>query len=205
MSKAFTSNVTAGSLIIVGVMYEDITTAIATLTDNLGNTYTQIGAITRTLTALGLQLFYAYNVTGGACTVSATSTAANPVTIAIHEYSGAMTAGTPFDATAVGTADATQSPDSGNLTTAVASELLFAFAANNRSSLTAGAGYTRREDFALSDFGDSEDQIAGAGGTYNATTGNLSVNGQWILRLAAFKPPAAGGAAASSRMLMGVG
>lgn len=202
--KAFTTNVTAGSLLIVSVMFEDITTSVSTITDSQSNTYQQAGTIVRTTTALGLQVYYAYNANAGATTVTAVASASTPITISIHEYSGMMTAGNPFDTTVSAFNNSNDSPASGSLTTAVASELLFAVAANNRSTVTAGSGYTVRETAALNWWMVSEDQTAGAAGSYSATTGVMTLAGQWAMRLAAFKPPAAAGGG-SRRSLTGAG
>ena len=108
----FTGNVTAGNLIHVCAFEE--TSTNMTCADSLGNTYVQVGPTVNTPGGNFMRNFVATNVTGGACTVTTTSTFANRTIVT--ELSGCSTA-TPYEQgifTGNGTATAGAS---GNITT----------------------------------------------------------------------------------------
>ncbi len=86
-SLAFSSSVTSGNLIIVTVSGSG-GGSVSSLGDNCSNSYTQAasGAVGVTVS----EVWYAYNVTGGTCTITVTSTMTD-FGMSIFEYSGAST------------------------------------------------------------------------------------------------------------------
>jgi hypothetical protein len=110
----FDSNVTAGNLIFCTFTMDGAgTTGIDSLTDSLGNTYTQIALIKDTTAGQVYGFYYAKNILGGACTVTVDYTTTESLSfrrIAVVEYSGCDTTApfdqsgnTPHDVTATGT------------------------------------------------------------------------------------------------------
>lgn len=201
---AFGSNNAAGNLLWLGVMMEDDTSTISTVTDSRGNTWAACAPIKHSGGGnFSVQLWYAKNCAAGANTVTLTPSA-GASNLAIYEYSGYDTTA-PFDQHSEA-ADATgllTTADSGNVTTSAGSELLAAIAASNRA-LTAGAGFTPREGAVFNLYFLTEDKVAGAAGSYNATE-TLAIAGSWVIALATFKPVAGGAPVASRRTLTGAG
>jgi len=93
-TAAFTSNVTAGNLIVVTVGTFNGTSA--TVTDSLSNSYTLAASASSKA-----QVWYAQNITGGACTVTVTPSGGDFVNFMAIEYSGAKTSSV-LDTTATG-------------------------------------------------------------------------------------------------------
>src|SRR6202521_2678499 len=184
IALAFSSNVTAGNLIVV--QCEGATNVTMSITDSLGNTYTPIGTKVSQSTS-DSELFYAKNITGGANTVTCTY---NPTAIgryiAFHEYSGADKT-SPLDVWAFGHNGGT-SMDSGATTTKFASEVLAAFGYCFTTCTTPGTNFTQR----LLISGDmTEDMIATSTGSYSATM-TQSPSDNWLLLMAAFIPASPG-------------
>lgn len=97
-SLAYSSNVTAGNLLVV-IIAQNIASA-PTVSDSQGNTYTQAGTY-GTAGNLRMSVWYAKALSTGANTVSYTYGAGNYQALAILEYSGAN-ASTPLDAASPG-------------------------------------------------------------------------------------------------------
>jgi len=87
---SFTANVTSGNAILVDVGGEDLQGA--TVTDNLGNVYTQLLSVDPIIPPQPRRCiqFAAYGVTGGACTITvvANFSAAWKAYVLIHEFQG---------------------------------------------------------------------------------------------------------------------
>lgn len=157
VAKAFTSNVVTDNLIVVGVSWGSAAVIESCIvTDTLGNTYmrlpncNQIDATNQQQIAV----FYARNITGGACTVTATFAGSRDNNgIAIAEYSGGDSylsvdkSGGNFQ-TAPGTG--TDAVTSTAKTTEQAGELIIGVytdsSAGAGTTVTAGTGFTKRED-----------------------------------------------------------
>ena len=150
--RAFTSNITAGNMIIGAVGYGDVSTTVS-VADTLGNTYT-----VSTVNADGGNLqyqrtFYANSSTGGANTVTVTfGTSVAYRRLYISEYSGLATAspndgGTGQLQTSPGTG--TDAITSGNIVTTVDGDLIWGITQNTSEvdpgtgTLVAGTGYTQ--------------------------------------------------------------
>jgi hypothetical protein len=121
-TTVFGSNVSAGNLIVVGV--ETYNTGITVgVTDSCGNTYTQAGSYA-TNGLIKSSLWYARNITGGACTITVTPSASAYVSIQASEYSGADRV-SPLDSVATGTGTST-TPSTSALTVTNADSLVVA-------------------------------------------------------------------------------
>jgi hypothetical protein len=132
IAQAFGSNVTAGNLIVVWVTWTTTETpspTAPTCADGLGNTYTHLANCLKLDDAndQAVAMFYAKNITGGACTPTVTFSG-SPTNRQIHvvEFSGADTAaplgqsGGQYQAS--GTARS-----SGDVTTVTNGELIVSF------------------------------------------------------------------------------
>lgn len=188
-SLALNSNVSAGNLIVVYVLWGN--TAPVTIADSAGNTYA--AATQRTSWGTGnnwsSQTFYAKNVAGAATTVNATfSTNISSTTdkfgiIYVHEYSG-IDKNNPVDVTssAVGTASAMSS---GAVTTTNATDLIFGGGGSKNTVTAAGSGFVSR----LNTYGNrTEDRNVTTTGSY-AATGTQNSN-LWVMEMVAFKADA---------------
>jgi hypothetical protein len=187
-AKAFVSDNTAGNLIIVAVQW--VTTAqTVTVADSLGNTY-QAATSQLDITYGALQIWYAMNVGAGANTVTATFNGTTTSTMAIHEYSGLVTTSALDKTAGASGASATASDSGATATTTQAGELLFGATqvVGTSGGFTAGAGYTQR----ISSTGrlETEDQVVGAVGAYNATA-TWVTSRTWSCQIATFKGTAA--------------
>lgn len=151
ITKAFTSNVTAGNMIIGAIGYENNTTV--SVADTLGNTYTVSAVNADGGNNQFQRTFYANSPTGGANTVTVTFGASIAYRrLYISEYSGLATA-SPNDGdagqlqTSPGTG--TDAITSGNIVTTVNGDLIWGITQNTGSAdpgsgtLVAGTGYTQ--------------------------------------------------------------
>lgn len=203
LGVAFGSNVTAGNLIVVMATWAGAGDVTPTVSDTLSNTYVEIGSHIFSMTAdVGMSMFYAANITGGANTVTVNYTASRVFReIMVAEYSGASTT-SPLDTSAF-TVDgtATTSTDSATtpaVTPAQNASLLVGFISSVSGMGTAAAGtnYTERIDTTGGGggFAEYEDRILAIAASVAATwTVSVSGAGMYNARVAVFKPPAAGG------------
>lgn len=195
---AFGSNVVSGNLLLVALRLGNTTHTFTSVTDSVGTTYTQVATGSPQTVATDHKLYLLWGVAAGsgANTVTVNGSGFGTNRLTITEYSGNHA--TPFDVSAGAGGVATSAVSSGNLTTGTADDLLFACMSdsNGVATITAGSGYTKRNDIGakLAD----EDQGISAGvatGTY-AGTFTLSVADDWGCIAAAFKPSTGGGATA---------
>jgi hypothetical protein len=151
VAKAYTSNVTAGNLLvcILHVYNNGGGPGTITVTDTLGNTWTHAPGGLSGYGGLGTdQIWYVASTLGGANTVTATCTTnggSNYPGFTILEYSG-ITTSSPVEDHNQATANSSSS-SSGNVTTANASELLLGYVTrvDASGSATPAAGWTTRE------------------------------------------------------------
>jgi hypothetical protein len=187
-AKAFGSNVTAGNLIVVATRGTSYTGAW-TVSDNLGNTYTEIGTGQATPAGNGCRLFYAKNITGGACTVSIGAAGQNYRGEMI-EISGLDTV-SPLDVTTKASGTSTTPSSGATGTRSQASEILIGMVGTDGgNTFTAGTNFTLRQantDIALQ----IEYQIVSAAGT-DAATMTLGSSAGWSATIASFKAAATG-------------
>jgi hypothetical protein len=167
IAKAFASASTSGNLIVVHLDWDDQARSINSVTDNKGNTYKKISGPTNwNGVNYRAELWYAYNITGGALTVTAKLSGA-PTTfsqIYISEYSGIVTFD-PLDQSSV----------------AYSNELIYGASIGASGVLSTGAGYTNRS---TANSNIIEDKKAAVVGAYNATF--TSAGGNWIAQMATF-------------------
>jgi len=163
-AKAFTSNVAAGNLIVVTGYFGNN----ATCADSLGNTY-QSGA-----TNGRLRMFYAENISGGACTVTVSHDSATYRRISVHEYSGVKTSASMDNSAQSGLVDPGSSATDGNITPAVTpsanGSLIVGCIMNipgGWTTVNPGTNYTERYDNAA-DF-EAEDYIQPTAASIAAT------------------------------------
>jgi chitodextrinase len=185
-SVAFSKPTTAGSLIVVYLIWDNA--GSAAVSDSLGNRFASAAAVARWGNGrYSAQIFYAANVRGGANTVTATFARAVKSfgLVYAHEYSGiSQTAPVEVTASASGTSG---SLNSGAVATTNASDLLFAGGVSANVVTAAGAGYTSRSTFQGNM---TEDRIVAAAGSYAATASNSG--GAWAMQLVVFKGAAGG-------------
>ena len=184
-SKAFTSNNTAGNLIVVSSGWND-NTVTARISDTAGNTYaTSVGPIANNSSSLVIaQIWYAKNINAGANTVTITYSGSVHADMEIHEYSGIDTA-IPFDiATSATGNSSTVSPASNFANTSFTNELIFGYGYTDSNTLSAGTGFTNRE-FINGDL--SEDKMVFNAGSYNTTFGISGGSSKWVALMAAFR------------------
>jgi hypothetical protein len=192
------SPVTSGNLLVV--MTSIIQSAMldtVTVTDSSSNTYHQACAAIDVGAGNGNSLWchYAYGVTGGTgLTVTSTlGFSASEFTLAVCEYSGVASATDPLDknsenaAASPGTGSPSADPDSGNVTTTVANELVVGMVVS-LGRCTSGPGFTTR----FTNTGNAwliEDLILGSPGV---TSGHFTSAGSgfWACAVATFMPPA---------------
>jgi RHS repeat-associated protein len=193
-SVSFSSAVTSGDTLVVGITVYNQTLAANDITDNKGNTYTKAAeAINGTDHAA---IYYAKNVTGGS-SFQVSSVADG--TIAIHEYSGVDTSA-PLDQTHTGTGTSNQ-PSSGNVTTSNGNELYFGVAWSEGSGAwTAGSGYTLRQsetDNTTYERLATEDAIIASAST-TAARFSITSSNAYAAAIATFNPSSTGGGGGSS-------
>jgi subtilisin family serine protease len=185
----FSASNTAGNLIIAAVR-ASTTTQTVTVTDQLGNKYTD--AVDQMQAADGSQIhiFYAPNVRAGANSVTATlSGTNNHPWIAVFEYSGLSTA-SPLDrvASAQGTSS---SPSSGSTSqTRAANELVFGvlgLPSSSSATVAAGSGFAIEQQDTITggSRAATEDQIVSTQGAFAASF-TLSASLNWSAAVATF-------------------
>jgi hypothetical protein len=149
-SQTFDSPVTAGNLLLVVVQIEKTLGSIsgftASVSDTLGNTWTQAGGYEGNGTDISVSLWYAIANSSGGCTVTATASGISLVALGMAEYSGVSHTDTLDDVQGTG-----GFPTPGTMTTPTvgvqgSGELLFAAFAQTAisGSITAGTGFTGR-------------------------------------------------------------
>lgn len=136
-------------LYVVQIVVATAANTISSVTDTLGNTYTFLtnasGYSNTTLTPR-YEMWYAWNIIGGATTITATESAAgaNSKIMYVREFSGIQFDADPLDVQKFGTGSSA-SPTTGNSSaTANKYELVVAGGgdAGNGTSISVGAGYT---------------------------------------------------------------
>ena len=191
IALAFVSNVAAGNLIRIGVGWEG-TTKTCTVADSLGNTYTSILKTSDTTDDQSSQIFYAKNIAGGACTVTATfSVSAAFRRLVMHESSGADTAA-PLDGSngqwEVTPGTGTDGCNSLAITPTANNALIWGFGQDTGGAdpLVAGTGYTLRVGAGSGGFAIGEDRVQATAASIEATF-TAGANNDVVSQVAAFK------------------
>lgn len=187
VSVAFDSNPTAGNLICGFVSWLG-TVTLDSVTDSLSNSYTLVN----NPTVVGdrrAATFYAMNVTGGACTVTATfsgSLGGNAVSIVIHEASGCAIS-SALDGNTIGSDDyfdaGTDVVTSGAVTPTLDGAYLAGFVmCAGTQTWSAGTGWTGRANATGNPNVASESYIQGTAASIAATFS--ATNSGWLYPLA---------------------
>jgi hypothetical protein len=185
ISLAFASASTSGNLIVVHLDWDKQSVHINTVTDNKGNTYKKINGTTNWNGAnYAAELWYAYNITGGAGAITVTAKLTGNTTsffqIYISEYSGIASSIDPLDQNAVAPGS-TAAVSSGAKTTTYANELIYGASIGASGTLTKGAGFTSRS---TANQNIIEDKNVAATGSYSTTF--TSAGGNWVAQMATF-------------------
>ena len=181
LAVPYLSAQTAGNLNIVVVGWNDSTSAVSSITDSKGNTYSRAVGPTAG-TKLTQSIYYAKNIAAGSNTVSVTfNTAVLFPDVRVLEYSGADTAN-PLDATAAA-AGTSLNTNSGPASTTSLNELIFG-AGTTFNGYYPASGFTQR---VLTNFGDmAEDAAVASMGTYSVTA-PLHLSAPWVTQMATFR------------------
>lgn len=218
VAHAYTTNNTAGNLLVLAVGWSPTATAISTVTDSAGNTWTQVSTnspVDVSGGTFGFAVYYALNCAAGANTVTVTwGSAVTNKALACAEYSGIATA-SAFDVSvgqaqaSVGTGtDAVTTGTSASATTQ-ANDLIVAFQLHRTvgNGMNAGTNYTLRGGGALASDGSFydvflEDRNLATATTFAGTfTQNVDASGNGTIA-AAFKEAAVGGSPTDARILI---
>jgi fibronectin type 3 domain-containing protein len=197
VSVTFASAQTAGNLNVVVVGWNDMTAAVSSITDSMGNVYalavgpTQNPGSTGTF-SLTQSIYYAKNIAGASAngnTVTVRFTVpANYADVRILEYSG-LDRINPVDVTAAAIGTSSTS-NSGSAVTTNPNDLIFGANMVYTGTAGAGAGFTNRT-ITTPDSDIAEDRIVSTTGTYSAGA-PLTSSGPWIMQMVAFRGGAAG-------------
>jgi hypothetical protein len=176
---AFTATETAGDANVVAVAWAG-NVGVTTVTDNFGDTYTQVGAPVSGW--LHQAMYYAVDIAPGAgpTTVTVTLSGAAQPLVMIAEYAGVDSA-TALDVSA-GSSGQSTSADSGSVTTTHPHDLLVAVSTYAGGSVTAGPNFTI--EVSASPFAVLEDREVLSSGAYDAAV-TLGTNESWVIQLAA--------------------
>lgn len=218
-NATFASNITAGNTLIVQVGFKETSAVLyrnVTISDTLGNTFTQFGTRSAVLNSggtSGIVGWYATNISGGANTVSlvGSCSAIAIFNIVAYEYSGINTA-TPLDiaGSSAGAGDVGGKMITGTITTTNASDLLFASIISEDSagggSAVTGWGHTGTTQITNTNpVMLTADQLVSSTGNY-AGTFQVSAN-KFVSLIGAFQQAASGAVSSSQTYLslMGAG
>jgi hypothetical protein len=176
LSVPLLSTTAPGDLVVVGF---DFAGSFASISDNQGNVFTQIGTEIITPAGSKTRLYYARNIKGGPETVTVNLTGTPGLEVYVTEYHGASTTN-PLDVTAQRTGPA-GSVTSGSAVTTSANDLIMGFCVGD-AACSAGTGFSARSTF---NHNLIEDRTVSATGSYAATG---SATAGWAIILAAFRP-----------------
>ncbi len=178
LSLSFSSNTTAGNLILVGFDF-DLNSVPSTVSDSQGNVFTEVGTQLTSPGGARSRVYYAKSIKGGADTITVNLSASSAwIELYITEYSGAD-AVNPIDAQA-GASGSSTSVSSGSATTTASGDVLYGYCLGD-ARCTTGSGFTTRSTF---DNNLIEDMTASGPGGYAATG---SANSGWSMQLVALK------------------
>lgn len=144
VALAFPGATTTHNLIVVHLDWDNQGADVSSLTDNVGNTYKKINGKTNWNGAnYAADLWYAYNIAGGATTITATLST-NPTSffqIYITEFSGIASSIDPLDQNSVATGNAA-AINSGAKTTVYNNEMVYGAAIGATASISATGSFT---------------------------------------------------------------
>ncbi len=171
---------TLGDLNVVVVGWHDVTRAVSSVVDSLGNTYTLAG--TTTGNGISQAVYYGKTLGGAGNRVTVTfNGAATTPEVSVLEYSG-VSALDRFGG-ATGTAASATTGNPGNTTSA--NELVFS-AATTATTVTAGTGFASRLNTTT---GIAQDKVLARTGssTATATVSGTTATRKWVIQTVSFK------------------
>ena len=192
VTAAFTSNNTAGDLIVAFVRMSS-TSQTVSVTDDAGNVYAD--AVTQGQSTDGHQIhiWYARNIKAGANSVTATfSSTNNHPFLAIYEYAGLSTTA-PLDKTAAAQGSSSAVSVGPTATTASANELIFVGAGFPNAwvgTVTSGSSYTLQQQDTGTSRATTETSVVSSPGSYTGSF-SLSASANWSAVIATFSAAAA--------------
>ena len=137
-----------GHLAVVVIVMATAANTVLSVTDTLSNTYTNLpnaSGYSNTSLTPRMEMWYAYNVRGGATTITVTESASGTSSkiMYAHEFGGVQSLSDPLDVQKFGTGSSASPTTGASSTTAVASELVVVGCgdAGSGTSITVGAGY----------------------------------------------------------------
>jgi len=203
LAKAFTSNNTAGNFLFVTANIH-ITAGTGTLTvsDSLGNTYTQAPNSPVTQSPEQSYVWYVPSCLSGAntVTVTATGTVAGYIQLGILEYSGVATSN-PVDTYGSNSAGAGATITASTIgSTTNANDLVLLMMTSTNGGIGLPTGYTNR--CGNDSYFKVDELITTSTGVQSISTSqNSSV---WTAQIIAFLPPSSGRSRTSSRSLTSI-
>jgi glucose/arabinose dehydrogenase/PKD repeat protein len=185
VTVSYASAQTAGNTNILAIGWNNTTSTVTSVVDSAGNTY-RLAVPKASANGVSQVIWYASNIkaaAAGANAVTVTFSGSTPyVDIRASEYSG-LDPTNPFDVGASASGNGTTA-DSGAVTTAGASELIFGAGTTGGAFSAAGAGFTKRAITQDADI--AEDRTVTTAGSYSATA-TLSPSAGWVMQIATFK------------------
>ena len=186
IAKTFSAVSATHDLIIVHLDWDGQSRSISGVHDNKGNSYARIGTPTNwNGTSYRAELWYAYDVAGGAGAITVTATLSGaPSTfsqIYISEYSGIVSTIDPLDHSsfAIGT---TAAVNSGAKNTTYSSELVYGASIGAAGVVNTGSGFNNRS---TANSNIIEDKTASAIGSNSSGFTTIAGN-NWIAQMASF-------------------
>lgn len=196
-TAAFGSNVTAGNLIVVFISHLIAAAGTFTVTDGLGNTYVE-AVRSASAGTFGLSckcsIWYAYNISGGACTVTVSNAEFELRSVIAHEYHSDVASFTadPLDVTGSSVND-TNDPILIALTTTADGLIIIGKGnANGNVDIDPIANYPLAVNYDAGDC-DTFHRLAATAGSNSPGFENTPANGDFFVAAAAFKEPTSGG------------
>lgn len=211
VDASFPGATTTGNFIIIGVTSFGATQNCTGITDNAGNTYTEIGSVIRDPDGGTVNLFYAKNITGNATpTLIIQMAEVENIGGSMIEYSG-VDLTSPIDNGSTGTGTGTSSV-TGSFTPSVDNCQIFAIGTDERlatTTVTAATNYTLQGMAGTANNSArvySEDRLLSTAASITAGFGSLT-SVAWAIRAIAIKPATApsGGAPKGTLAMMGCG
>ncbi len=188
VSAAFPSANSGGNLILAFVRMSS-TSQTVTVSDSLGNVFTDAISQAQASDGHQIHLFYAKNIAGGANTVTAAfSGTNNHPWLAVYEYRG-LSATAPLDQVSSAEGFGTTVNTGSTPTTTAASELVFAgagFQYNYAGTSTADPNYTMQQQDTGTSRAANENAVASSAGAY-AGTFALNMGTNWSALIATFR------------------
>ncbi len=188
LSAAFSNPSTAGNLIVAFVRMSS-TNQTVTVSDTLGNVYSNAVSQAQTSDGHQIYIFYAKNIRAGVNAFSAAFSAVNnhPF-VAIYEYSG-LSATAPLDKVAAAQGNSASVSTGPTAATSSARELVFAgtgFPNNWVGAVTAGSGYTLQQQDTGTSRAATEAASVSSSASYSGTFG-LNASTSWSSVVATFQ------------------